>query len=189
MADITKYLDGLNYTITAEEKCLMDIFAEAWEYCKGRDCSDCEYRGEGNEYVKPLLCMSYQYAKRLIAAGYRNVTPPAEAVRVGREPSGFTDMRGKTICNGDIVMCHNNPKDICKVVLGEFDVIELETFETVENVVGWHTEVIPTADPLSKVEPFNLTMPLNKFYLERSEMVVIGNIYDNPGLLEANEND
>lgn len=39
-----------------------------------------------------------------------------EVVRVGREPSGFTDMRGKTICNGDIVMCHNNPKDICKGV-------------------------------------------------------------------------
>nr|DAN84122.1 MAG TPA: YopX protein [Caudoviricetes sp.] len=106
-----------------------------------------------------------------------------DVVRVGREPSGFTDMRGKTICNGDIVMCHNNPKDICKVVLGEFDVIELETFEAVENVVGWHTEVIPTADPLSKLEPFNLTMPLNKFYLERSEMIVIGNIYDNPELL------
>lgn len=111
----------------------------------------------------------------------------AEAVLVGREPSGFTDMRGKTICNGDIVMCHNNPKDICKVVLGEFDVIELETFEAVENVVGWHTEVIPTADPLSKVEPFNLTMPLNKFYLERSEMVVIGNIYDNPEILKGGD--
>ena len=107
-----------------------------------------------------------------------------DVVRVGREPSEFTDMRGKTICNGDIVMCHNNPKDICKVVLGEFNVIELETFEAVENVVGWHTEVIPTADPLSKVEPFNLTMPLNKFYLERSEMIVIGNIYDNPELLK-----
>lgn len=67
------------------------------------------------------------------------------------------------------------------------DVIELETFEAVENVVGWHTEVIPTADPLSKLEPFNLTMPLNKFYLERSEMIVIGNIYDNPELLKDGE--
>lgn len=79
MADITKYLDGLNYTITAEEKPLMDIFAESWEYCKGRVCDGCEYSGEGNKYIKPLLCMSYQYAKRIIAAGYRNVTPPAVA--------------------------------------------------------------------------------------------------------------
>ena len=73
--------------------------------------------------------------------------------------------------------------------MGEFNVIDTETFEIVENVVGWHTEVIPTADPLSAVEPFNLPMPLNKFYLERSEMVVIGNIYDNPELLEVSESD
>lgn len=112
----------------------------------------------------------------------------AEAVIVGRESSGVADMRGKTICNGDIVMCHNNPEDIYKVVLGEFNVIDAETFEIVENVVGWHTEVIPTVDPLSAVEPFNLPMPLNRFYIERGEMVVIGNIYDNPELLEESEN-
>lgn len=82
MADITKYLDGLNYTITAEKKCLMDIFAEAWEYCRGRDCSDCEYHGEGNERGKMLICISYQYAKRLIEAGYKNVTLTADAAPV-----------------------------------------------------------------------------------------------------------
>lgn len=98
MSDITKYLDGLNYTITAEEKCLMDIFAEAWEYCRGRDCSDCEYHGEGNERGKMLICISYQYAKRIIAAGYRNVTPPAECkddelitAAFGVYPSTLTD--------------------------------------------------------------------------------------------------
>lgn len=98
MADITKYLDGLNYTITAEEKSLMDIFAEAWEYCRGRTCSDCEYHGEGNERGKMLICISYQYAKRLIAAGYRNVTPPAECkddelitAAFGVYPSTLTD--------------------------------------------------------------------------------------------------
>ncbi len=103
--------------------------------------------------------------------------------RVGREPSGIADMHGKTICNGDILMCHNNPQDLCKAVLGEFGVIDTETFEVVDNVVGWHTEVIATADPLSRVEPFCLPLPLNRFYIERGEMVVTGNVYDNPELV------
>lgn len=101
--------------------------------------------------------------------------------------TGVTDRSGTKIFEGDILMCHNNPKDIYKVVLGEFNVIDTETFENVETVVGWHTEVIPTADPLSAVEPFNLTMPLNRFYIERGEMVVIGNIYDNPELLKGGD--
>lgn len=103
--------------------------------------------------------------------------------------TGLTDCNGVKIFEGDILACHNNSKDICKVVLGEFNVIDTETFEIVENVVGWHTEVIPTADPLSAVEPFNLPMPLNRFYIERGEMVVIGNIHDTPELLEVSGNE
>ena len=118
--------------------------------------------------------------------GYRAVEIDPETVS---QFTGLCDKNGRKIFEGDILACHNNPKDIYKVVLGEFNVIDTETFEIVENVVGWHTEVIPTADPLSAVEPFNLPMPLNKFYLERSEMVVIGNIYDNPELLEVSESD
>ncbi len=118
--------------------------------------------------------------------GYRAVEIDPDTVG---QFTGLTDKNGAKIFEGDILACHNNPKDIYKVVLGEFNVIDTETFEIVENVVGWHTEVIPTADPLSAVEPFNLPMPLNKFYLERSEMVVIGNIYDNPELLEVSESD
>lgn len=104
MADITEYLDGLNYMITDEEKSLMDIFAESWEYCKDRACDGCEYRGEGNKHVKPLICISYQYAKRLIAAGYRNVTPPAECkddeliiAAFGVSPSTLTDREKRII--------------------------------------------------------------------------------------------
>ncbi len=78
MADITEYLDGLNYTITDEEKPLMDIFAESWEYCRNKVCRTCKYGGKGDKHIKMMICMSYQYAKRLVAAGYRNVTPPSE---------------------------------------------------------------------------------------------------------------
>lgn len=67
MADINEYLDGLNMKFSEQEKQLLDIFAECWEYCHTHVCKECEYR-QGNEYMKMLLCSSYQYAKRLIAA-------------------------------------------------------------------------------------------------------------------------
>ena len=79
MADINDYLDGLNYKLSAEEKQLMDILAECWEHCNKGDCHNCEYRS-GNEWCKMLLCMSYQYAKRLIAAGYSKRLLPAADV-------------------------------------------------------------------------------------------------------------
>ncbi len=79
MADINDYLDGLNYNLSAEEKQLMDIYAECWEHCNKGDCHNCEYRS-GNEWCKMLLCMSYQYAKRLIAAGYSKRSLPAADV-------------------------------------------------------------------------------------------------------------
>lgn len=72
MANINDYLEGLNYNLSPEEKQLMDIYAECWEYCRNTKCGDCIYRS-GNEWCKMLLCMSYQYAKRLIAAGYKKV--------------------------------------------------------------------------------------------------------------------
>ena len=72
MADINDYLDGLNYTLNAEEKQLMDIFAECWEHCHNIKCENCEYRS-ADEYGKMLICMSYQYAKRLIDHGIKPV--------------------------------------------------------------------------------------------------------------------
>lgn len=68
MADINDYLDGLNYSLTNDEKQLMDIFAECWKYCREHDCRSCEFR-QSNKYVKVILCMSYQYARRLLDKG------------------------------------------------------------------------------------------------------------------------
>ena len=78
---------------------------------------------------------------------------------------------------------HGNENDLARVVFGEFNVIDTETLEAVDRVIGWHTEVIAT-DALSKCEPFCLPMPLTDFYIERSEFEVYGNIFDNPELLE-----
>lgn len=89
----------------------------------------------------------------------------------------------KRIWENDILMCHDNPKDLVKAVFGEFNVIEVESEEVIDSVIGWHYEVIPT-DELSKCEPFCYSMPLTDTYIKLNEMEVVGNAFDNPELLE-----
>ncbi len=96
--------------------------------------------------------------------------------------TGLTDKNGKKIFEGDILKCHDNPKDLVKVVFGEFGVVDTDTECPVDTVIGWHYEVIPT-DELSTLEPFCLSMPLTKSYIEYCYMEVIGNIHDNPELI------
>lgn len=84
MANIDDYLEGLNYNLSPEEKQLMDIYAECWEHCGEGHCHDCEYRS-GNKWCKMLICMSYQYAKRLIAAGYKKCVPDLAVLPVEKD--------------------------------------------------------------------------------------------------------
>lgn len=100
--------------------------------------------------------------------------------------TGLTDKNSNKIWENDILQGHGNPKDLVKIVYGKFYVINIETLEKIDEVIGWHTEVIPT-DEISKREPFCLPMPLTDFYIDRSEFEVINNIFDNPELLEVNK--
>ena len=102
--------------------------------------------------------------------------------------TGLKDKNGNLIYENDILMCHGSKKDIVKVVYGKFAVIDIETLKPVDCVIGWHYEVIQT-DTLSKLEPFNLSMPLTDEYIKTCEFEVIGNIFDNPELLESEGND
>lgn len=97
--------------------------------------------------------------------------------------ANLTDLKGKEIWENDILMCHGNPDDLVKAVFGEFDVIEVESEEVIDSVIGWHYEVIPT-DELSKCEPFCYSMPLTDTNIKLNEMEVVGNVFDNPELLE-----
>lgn len=149
-------------------------------------------RNDNGEWVEGFyFCMTHPDGRHthhfIIPLGTDlSLGTPIEKIQVEVDPStlcwctGLRDKNGKLIWENDILMCHGNSVDLVKAVFGEFNVINAETLEDIDRVIGWHYEVVPT-DALSKCEPFCFPMPLTEEYVKICEMEVVVN----PELLEV----
>ena len=139
-------------------------------------------RLDNGEWVQGYLYGIWE--KRYILWGMINDVPNMIEVDPSTicQCTGLKDKNGKLIWENDILMCHGNKKDLCKVCFGEFKVIDIENMVAVDVVQGFYYKPLET-DELSKCEPFCYEMPLTNYYLKRMDAEVIGNIFDNPELL------
>lgn len=101
--------------------------------------------------------------------------------------TGLKDKNGNLIWENDILMCYDNTDNLVKVAYGEFDVIDADSLNVSDSVIGWHHEVV-SMDALNKYELLRYDMlPLTEYYIQLMESKRIGNIFDNPELLEVQE--
>lgn len=67
-----------------------------------------------------------------------NLFAPPVSPEMVYQFTGLIDKNGKKIWENDVLMCHGNPQELVRAVFGEFGVINLETENVTDKVVGWH---------------------------------------------------
>lgn len=98
--------------------------------------------------------------------------------------TGLKDKNEKLIWENDILMCYDNTDNLVKVAYGEFDVIDADSLNVSDSVIGWHHEVV-SMDALNKYELLCYDMlPLTEYYIQLMESKRIGNIFDKPELIK-----
>ena len=108
-------------------------------------------------------------------------------MKINRLCSGLRDRNGHFIFEGDICMRNGDRMELVKICYGEFDVIELEKYRSVDSVKGWYCDVLIT-DEISLMRPYNTRLPLNNFYIEHWNMEIVrdAEIYDKYSDIEYN---
>lgn len=96
------------------------------------------------------------------------------------QSTGLKDKNGVEIFVGDIVRHSEVATDISIVRFGEFGVPNIEEQSYQDCAVGFYYE---NASEFKDIEPLNMTVPLNSDYVK--DVLVIGNIYANPELLNS----
>ena len=99
-------------------------------------------------------------------------------------PIGLIDKNEKLIYEGDLLKLNNNPKDLAEVKFGEFGVVDIENKSKIDTVFGSYLKPLGLLD-IQKYEPFCWELQLNEIWLKRSDAEIIGNINENPELLEV----
>lgn len=96
---------------------------------------------------------------------------------------GIPDNIGKMMFEDDIIKMNGNDKDLAVIKFGEFACVSIDPAEKVDKVIGWYYTPLET-DALSQVEPFCWDFQINEMWVKETDIRVIGNIHDNPELLE-----
>lgn len=135
-----------------------------------------------------LICPNYPEDTSNATGDYYGQTPYVGFAEV--DPStvgqftGLTDKNGKRIFEGDIIRMNKNENDISVVEFGKFGCVCTEDESITDFVHGWYYRPLPT-DALSRCEPFCWPFQLNEMCIKYVGIEVIGNIHDNPELLDG----
>ena len=153
---------------------------------RGKICRDCKGVTTQKKYKKGDWAFGdlshTNYNSPLI--DQNNDDPvPVDPATVGQY-TGLQDSNGKRIFEGDIVRMHGNPDDIAEICFGEFGCVDIELEAKTDRVHGWYYKPLKT-DAMSQVEPFCWEFQINDMWIKGTEMVVVGNIHDNPELMEG----
>ena len=146
---------------------------------------------EGNFYESGIIGVFILQGKtrKTIDAKTGEITLYDEAIPFEVRPStvgqytGLKDKNGKRIFEGDIIRMNQNENDISVVEFGKFGCVCTEDESITDFVHGWYYRPLPT-DALSRCEPFCWPFQLNEMCIKYDGIEVIGNIRDNPELLD-----